>query len=231
MKPLLMVDCYQDGASAAPNFLRYLNRPAAVVRAVSDPIPKDLRAYSGMVISGSSASVLDPPFWIPPLQTLVEQAANEHIPVLGVCFGHQLLAHALVGDQTVRLAPRAEVGWVDIEVMKPDPIFQSLESGFRTFVSHADEVAATGPGMTVLARSALCENHAFRMDDLPIWGVQFHSEMDYAENEVIVVGRARRHPELQIVPKKLLADYVDSTPIAQTLFGNFVDQLEGPDDR
>ena len=123
-----------------------------------------------------------------------------------MCFGHQLLAHALVGEQTVRLAPKAEVGWVDIEILGEDPLFQSLHPRFRTFVSHADEVTATGPGMTVLARSAQCGNHAFRIDDLPIWGVQFHSEMDYAENKEIVYGRARRHPELSLIPEKTMAE-------------------------
>ena len=101
MKPLLMVDCYQDGAEASPNFLRYLPMESEVVRTKCDAIPADIGAFAGMVISGSSASVNEPPSWIPPLSKLVEQAARRKTPVLGVCFGHQLIAHVVMGAGSV----------------------------------------------------------------------------------------------------------------------------------
>lgn len=226
MKPILMVDCYQDGAQAAPNFLRYLPDNTEVLRTIADPFPTDLDQYSGMVISGSSASVNDPPDWIPPLAQLVSNAAATKTPVFGVCFGHQLIAHVLLGDGTVRLAQRPEVGFLTIEVTAQDPLMAHLPNQFRTFVSHADEVIAHHSDMEILARSNGCENHAFRVKDLPIWGVQFHSEMDKAEHKEILTGRAVKHPELHLVLEDEMAKYVDAAPIATQLFDNFIHQVE-----
>ena len=226
MKPILMVDCYQDGAQAAPNFLRYLPDNTEVLRTISDPFPPDLNHYSGMVISGSSASVNDPPNWIPPLSALVTNAADTDTPVFGVCFGHQLIAHVLLGDGTVRLANTPEVGFLTIHVTKEDPLMHDLPPRFKTFVSHADEVVGHHPDMELLARSERCDNHAFRIKGLPIWGVQFHSEMEPSEHAEILAGRAIKHPELNLDPDDEMSRYVDAAPIATQLFDNFIHQVE-----
>ena len=110
-----------------------------------------------MVISGSSASVNEPPEWIPPLARLVEQAVTRSTPVLGVCFGHQLLAHVVMGPGSVGLADQPEVGFLEIEVVSDDPLFEGIPSPFRTFVSHADEVTGQSDSVEILARSA-CAN-------------------------------------------------------------------------
>ena len=226
MKPILMVDCYQDGAQAAPNFLRYLPDNTHVLRTISDPFPEDLEQYSGMVISGSSASVNDPPDWIPPLARLVTNAASTNTPVFGVCFGHQLIAHVLLGDGSVRLAKQPEVGFLTIQVTSDDALMAHIPKQFNTFVSHADEVIGHHSDMDVLAKSDGCENHAFRVKGTPIWGVQFHSEMDPSEHTEILIGRAKKHPELNLVLADEMARYVDAAPIATQLFNNFIHQVE-----
>jgi len=221
-----MVDCYQDGAQAAPNFLRYLPMQTTVIRTAYDAIPTNIGAFAGMVISGSSASVNEPPPWLGPLGSLVSQAITRKVPVLGVCFGHQLLAHIVLGPGSVQLAPQPEVGFLDIEVTACDPLFHKIPPQFKTFLSHSDQVVGTGPEITVLARSVRCTNQAFRVGALPIWGVQFHSEMDPAENQEILEGRAIRHPVLQLDPVLEMSRLVDSAPIATQLFGNFVDHVQ-----
>ena len=222
MNPLLLVDCYMDGASAAPNFLRYLEGPFDGRSVSRDSLPTTLSNHRAMVISGSAASVLEPPEWMAPLAHLIEESADQRIPLLGVCFGHQLVAHTLCGPQHVRQAPLPEVGWLPIEVLQSDPLFDNLTPGFTTFVSHGDEVVAGHSGMRVLAQSQQCAVHGFRMGAHPIWGVQFHSEMDDEETTQIVYGRAERHPELAMDPDATLAKRTDSTRIARTLFGNFM---------
>ena len=96
---------------------------------------------------------------------MVTNAANTDTPVFGVCFGHQLIAHVLLGDGTVRLANTPEVGFLTIHVTKEDPLMHDLPPRFNTFVSHADEVVGHHPDMELLARSERCDNHAFRIKE------------------------------------------------------------------
>jgi len=156
---------------------------------------------------------------------LVRDAVRRDVPLLGVCFGHQLLAWAVAGDGAVRLRPKPEVGWLPIEVTSQDPLLQGLGDGFTTFVSHSDEVVHR-EGLTVLARSVDCDVHAFRVGKKRAWGVQFHAEMGPEETESIVRSRAVRHPGLNIDPEEMIASRVNSIPLISSLFRNFFQSLE-----
>ncbi len=216
----LLLDCYIDDAYAPGNFLPHFpGGEHVVVKTTSEPIPEDPTGFDAVVISGSSASVLDPPPWIPPLGGLVRRALEHDVPLLGVCFGHQLLAWAHWGEGSVRLADRPEVGWKRIAA-DPSALPDRLDPAFHTFVSHQDEVLPR-PGMEVFARSDECAVQGFRVPQTRAWGVQFHSEMREEETEAIVRSRARRHPELAIDPDAMLQRRVDGRPVARRIFDNF----------
>jgi GMP synthase (glutamine-hydrolysing) len=99
--------------------------------------------------------------------------------VLGICFGHQLLAYALGGK--VANNPRGiEVGTVAIsltDTAAQDPLFQSLPQHFMAQLSHTQSVIELPPGARLLASSEMEPNQAFAWGR-NAWGIQFHPEFD-----------------------------------------------------
>jgi GMP synthase (glutamine-hydrolysing) len=142
-------------------------------------------------------------------------------PILGICFGHQILAAAMFGSGTVRKSATPEVGWVQInQTMKVDPIFEGINPKFTTFMSHFDEVQPR-PGMTVLATTERCEVAAYRVDKLPVWGFQFHAEMDQKEAEELVDLRISGWPDANLTVGEARIGSRDSTRLVTRLLQNF----------
>ena len=98
------------------------------------------------------------------------------VPVLGICFGHQLIAWAFGAEVIAMPRPATEPKHVVIEV--PDHIFASWGPGDKIYVSewHRDKVAHLPPGFMRLATSDFCEIEAMMHLRRPIYGVQFHPE-------------------------------------------------------
>lgn len=221
MKPNLLLDCYVMEGDAAANFLPLFPAgPQAVAHAAIEPLPADPRDFSALVITGSAASVVEPEPWVTALRDFVARAVDVGVPVLGVCFGHQLLAWARWGDAAVRRAARPEVGWMPIQITRPDPLFSGLQTGFVPFVSHQDEVIAVAE-MSVFAHTEACAVHGFRIPDAPAWGVQFHAEMAIEEVSQIAHYREAKHPDLGLDAQTLIAGFRDCQPIARQIFDNF----------
>lgn len=131
-------------------------------------------APKGLILSGGPASVYAP--GAPPLPTYV---LAQDIPVLGICYGMQLLAHALGGE--VVAAAQREFGSAEVVLTGPEnPLFGTLRSeteALKVWMSHGDTVTVVPPGFEVLARS---QNSAIAaMGELrrKIYGLQFHPEV------------------------------------------------------
>jgi len=222
VKPILVVDCYVDGDGSL-NFRRLLgDYPVTVWRPSDGMSTPELASHRAIMISGSAACVTDPVPWMDSLSSVIHQARDQKVPVLGICFGHQIVAHALFGHGSVRKAETPEIGWKSIEITGADPLLEGLGAEFKTFASHFDEVRDGIPGMTVLARSADCEVQAYRVDGNRIWGVQFHAEMKRSEAEELAVTRIEGRPDLGLDLNQTLAQSMDSTPLASVLFENFL---------
>jgi GMP synthase (glutamine-hydrolysing) len=109
-------------------------------------------------------------------EELVRQIAVVRVPLLGICFGHQLLAQALGGE--VRRNPLGrEIGTVRVERLAHDPIFAGLPRRFDVNATHVDAVTTPPPGAEVLATTALDACAAFRVGSR-MRAVQFHPEFD-----------------------------------------------------
>lgn len=220
--PVLLCDCYLDTPGAAANFVPLLRgRRVDVVRPAHEPWRARARDYAAIIISGSAASIVTPPVWEAPLETLVVDAADADIPVLGVCFGHQVIARALAGPSAVAAAGQAELGWLDVHHSSGDPLLAGLTETFRTFMSHREEVVAGAPDLHVLAWSDACANQAFRVNGRRMWGVQFHAEIRVAEGSKLVRARAAGSDH-QIDVGTTLASAVDSNHVAQRIVDNFL---------
>lgn len=225
MKPLLIADCYLHDPGAAPNFLACLDGvESRVVRAAREPVPEDWSAFSAAIVTGSAASVLDDVAWIDDLARRLRAAVEAGVPVLGVCFGHQLLARALFGPAHVRRGSPGELGWVRIERTRPHPLLDRFPGSFSTFQSHFDEVTPVPEGVTVLARSAACAVQAFAVDGRRAFGVQFHAEIGPAEARDLV---NRRAPDFGLEPERLLRDACDSSALCVALMTGFLDLVRG----
>jgi GMP synthase (glutamine-hydrolysing) len=109
-------------------------------------------------------------------EELVRHIAAAHVPLFGICFGHQLLAQALGGE--VRRNPRGrEIGTVRVERRADDGLFAGLPRVFDVNATHVDSVAVVPPGAEVLATTSLDECAAFRIGP-HLRAVQFHPEFD-----------------------------------------------------
>lgn len=155
------------------------------------PLPED---YDGIVSSGGPLSIcqVDEPeyaFLGKECEFLL-QAIERNVPVLGVCFGHQLLAHALNG--VVGPAELPEFGWMSVDLTsqgKEDPLFYGVGQEFSSFQYHNDEVKVLPEGAMVLATSDSVPVQAFRFRDQLAWGIQFHPEVSLAMSEEILETR------------------------------------------
>jgi len=128
-----------------------------------------------IILSGSEACLSRPedrPFFT----GLASFLREVDLPVLGICFGHQLIAHAF-GAPVVDMG-RVVEGPEEVVVEEPDIIFSSWDRGDKILVaeSHRDMVAQLPEGFELLAKSASCPIEAMRHALRPIYGVQFHPE-------------------------------------------------------
>lgn len=137
------------------------------------PGPRDADAY---VITGSSSSVTERAPWMLRVEELVRGIAAAGAPLLGICFGHQLLAQAL-GGRVARNPRGREIGTVRLDRVADDPLFAGLPRSFDVHGTHVDAVVELPPGAEVLATTALDRVASFRVG-AALRGVQFHPEFD-----------------------------------------------------
>lgn len=132
----------------------------------------------GLVILGGRTSVRGNHPWLDKVKDLIADLHEIHIPILGICLGHQLVAQALGGEVTVADPRGLEEGAITLEWLPGaanDPVMGgAVLAGGPVPMSHQDAVTTLPPGATELARSAMYDNAAFRLGSS--WGVQFHPE-------------------------------------------------------
>jgi len=150
-----------------------------VIRVFDDePLPEP-ESVPGVIVTGSSAMVTDREPWSEATARWLARAVALDKPVLGICYGHQLLAHALGGE--VRHNPRGrEIGTVDVKLnshASTDPLFGRFAELLHLPVSHLQSVVHLPAHASVLGTTALDPHHVVRYG-AAAWGVQFHPEFD-----------------------------------------------------
>jgi GMP synthase (glutamine-hydrolysing) len=134
----------------------------------------------GIVLSGGPMSVFseDAPKFD---SKLIELG----VPILGICFGHQLLAHAFGGK--VETLGKGEYGTTYVYIEDFDDIFEGLERVEKVWMSHSDTVTSLPSEFYVLARTDLCPVAAFKHKEKPIYGVQWHPEVVHTDKGIMIL--------------------------------------------
>lgn len=165
-------------------------------------------AAGGAVVTGSAAMVSDREAWIGRTAEWLRTAVEAGVPVLGVCFGHQLLAHAFGGR--VGPNPRGrEIGTVGVTLTDraaADPLLAGLPVTIDVHATHLESVLELPPGAELLASSALDPHQAFRLPGRPAWGLQFHPELTAAIARGYIEAKRRDMLREGLDPDRLLAD-------------------------
>jgi len=132
---------------------------------------------SGIILSGGPSSVLDDS-----ATDMAEGVLELGIPILGICYGLQLLVLRLGGR--IESADDREYGRATLKIERDDPLFAGLaqDTEHIVWMSHGDRVLALPDGMSVIASSGGSPFAAVRSDDAPVWGVQFHPEVVHTES-------------------------------------------------
>lgn len=175
-----------------------------------DVAPQDVRGFDAVIIGGAGAhSVTEEYPFTAPLAAVVDDMVARRQPLFGSCWGHQFIAKALGGEVVTDLA-RKELGTFDIELTQAgevDPWLAGLPRKFGVQLGHHDRVVRLPRGADELAASERCPNQAFRLAGLPVYGAQFHVELD----------RQRMLDRASVYREEYLADHGAMESLEQAL--------------
>ncbi len=191
--------------------------------------PTCLDGYDALFVGGSSdASVTQPenyPF-VEDSKRLLLHCMKEEIPVFASCFGFQVAVEAL-GGQVVLDKARMEMGTYSLQLTEAaatDVLFHDVPNSFWAVSGHKERAVSLPTEAILLAYSALCPYHAFKITDKPFYGFQFHPEVDPPD----LVARITRYQSRYLDDANHLSQVLENlqhTPIANQLIAKFVDRI------
>jgi GMP synthase (glutamine-hydrolysing) len=132
-----------------------------------------LSHYAGIILSGGPQSVYDPN-----AVTIDGRILQLGVPVLGICYGHQLLAKLLGGEVTRH---DGEYGFAELQTTNTESLFHGTPPDQQVWMSHSDAVRMLPPELVTLATTDRCACAAFAHSSKPLYGLQFHPEVVQTE--------------------------------------------------
>lgn len=182
----------------------------------SGEVPPSIQGFDGVIMTGSPLSVTAPTDWMKRAADFMAEAAEKRRPVLGVCFGHQLLAWHH-GARVAKNPKGRELGTVSVQLTEQgrrSPLFEDFPQQFEVQATH-DDVVLEGGGLEVLAFNERCGVQAFSRGTR-IFGVQFHPEMDATSIRYCIDA-----PETR--PEDRSAAVARETPWGERLLRRFIE--------
>lgn len=205
-----------------------LGRDEAVVFDVEHGGPLPTReGFAGAIITGSAAMVTEHLDWSERCADWLREAAHAGFPLLGICYGHQLLAYALGGEVGDNPNGR-EMGTVAVELRPEaasDPLFSGLPTPLPAQATHMQSVLRVPPQAVVLAANAHDACHALRWGKAA-WGVQFHPEFATLHMRGYIRARREALAAMGLDVETVLGS-VTATPDARRVLRRFVQCARG----
>ncbi len=227
-EPLGTLDALLRARGHRIRFINFHHEPDAV---------PNLDRYRGLIVLGGPMNVEDRhrlTYLQVELQA-IRQAVAAGKPVLGICLGAQLLAHALGGD--VRHNGASEIGWHSVQITDAgaqDPVFSPLRHLQKVFQWHSYTFGLP-EGAQLLATGEVCKHQAFRYGE-NAYGFQFHLEVD-APLVYRWLDLPRHQADIAAAvdgsSKEMIRDQTTSflspmQPVAAEVFNNFLDLIGRP---
>jgi len=186
---------------------KFLEVPFESFRAPEGRFPGLKEDFTHLILTGSEASIVEREPWVDDEVEFVREAVAQGCPILGSCYGHQLLALALGGSDRVRRCPRPEVGWYPIDILEKSGLLGEEGTAYA-FCSHFDETVGLGTDFRVLASTPGCPIQAFELAGRPVWGIQFHPEIEIPDARQFL----RSLVGLELPTSPVFADALRSEP-------------------
>jgi GMP synthase (glutamine-hydrolysing) len=197
-----------------------------VLRPYETALPR-VAGFDGVLMTGSPWSVVQPAPWMDESAAFLLDAARTR-PVLGVCFGHQLLARAL-GGAVERNPLGREAGSTEVALTaagRADPLFAGCPDRLLVQQTHEDHVARMPPCANVLAENDFTAVQAFGVGE-SIRCVQFHPEMDAERSTAYVSSRRERYDAQCPGGAQGVLASIRETPHATRVLENWVERYVG----
>lgn len=174
-------------------------------RVVEGEFPAGVRDCEGWLITGSRHGVYEDHPWIPPLEQFIRDAFAAHVPVVGICFGHQIVAQAM-GGKVERYAGGWAVGATDYD-------FGGEKMTLNAW--HRDQVVQAPAGAKVIATNDFCANAALLYGDRALT-VQAHPEFrpEFVDGLMKTRGKGLVPDEVMAAAATRLADPLQTTTMA-----------------
>ncbi|MFC7134660.1 MULTISPECIES: type 1 glutamine amidotransferase [Salinibaculum] len=216
---IALLNAAHDPEDTRRNFRRELDADLVEFHCPSRDLPETFQ-FDACVVTGSRASVYWDEPWIGELKSWVGDAIETGLPMLGVCYGHQLLADVLGGS--VEDMGEYEIGYRSVEHDGENDLLAGVDGDFTVFTTHSDRVTEAPPGATVFARNDY-GIHGFRKGH--VFSVQFHPEYDMETAETVTTGKDLPDERIQRVLDGITAENYDAACEAKQLFDNFTDYV------
>jgi GMP synthase (glutamine-hydrolysing) len=226
MKNILIIKCGETFPGIKEKYgdfedwiIAQSNLPKNVFKIYNLPEGDQLRhpsEFIAAIITGSHSNVDQKLDWIKQLKNWIVTARYSNIPVLGICFGHQIIAEALGGS--VQLNEEGTISGVsNISLTKEgqnDPLFKNTALTFESYSSHSYEVASLPLGASLLATGNDKMVESFKVEK--IYGVQFHPEFnaqimeEYIKNsENGTSSKTRVKNKYEIINEQIVPNFLD----------------------
>ncbi len=174
----MKVPVVDNGGQWTHREYRVLKELGAESRIVPNDTPYEELDADAIVLSGGALSLEGRHDPLGAVDGWIDRAS---VPVLGICVGHQFLARHFGGSVT--RAPSPEFGRVALELDRPEhPLFVGIPPALTVWASHSDQVTRLPAGWSGLAHSPACAVEAMAHPARPIFGVQFHPEVEHTEH-------------------------------------------------
>lgn len=194
-----------------------------VVEVTSQPMPGEPNQWDGIVVTGSPAMVSAREPWSESTASWLATAVDRGVPVLGVCYGHQLLAHALGGKVGYHPDGR-ESGTYQVhlhDTASGDPLFEGMPGTFKAQLTHRQSVLELPQNAVLLASNDFERHQAFRIGPCA-WGVQFHPEITADIMRAYIRAQTPDMLKEGLSPHSLM-NQVEDAPHATSLLQRFSD--------